>query len=139
VKSNFEWKVRSPIGVLSTRADHALVLPLKESAKIAFGGCTVTVTAAGVPQATSATLTGSPTGDHFASWNGTAPIDASSGDQHRHRLSRAGNRRINRVLHITAIVQLRRDTDGRAYYRRTLAADKSPLEALRCLKPRLSR
>ncbi|MEU5948012.1 transposase [Micromonospora sp. NPDC047465] len=39
---------------------------------------------------------------HFASWNGTAPIDASSGDQNRHRLSRAGNRRINRALHIMA-------------------------------------
>ncbi|RKS80583.1 transposase, partial [Motilibacter peucedani] len=39
-----------------------------------------------------------PTRGHFASWNGTAPIDASSGDQTRHRLSRAGNRRINRVL-----------------------------------------
>jgi transposase len=36
---------------------------------------------------------------HFASWNGTAPLDASSGDQNRHRLSRAGNRRINRALH----------------------------------------
>lgn len=34
----------------------------------------------------------------FASWN--APRDASSGDQNRRRLSRAGNRRINRVLHI---------------------------------------
>jgi transposase len=44
---------------------------------------------------------------HFASWNGTAPIDASSGDQVRHRLSRAGNRQINRVLHIMATVQLR--------------------------------
>ena len=44
---------------------------------------------------------------HFASWNGTAPIDASSGDQVRHRLSRAGNRQINRTLHIMAIVQLR--------------------------------
>jgi hypothetical protein len=42
---------------------------------------------------------------YFASWNGTAPLDASSGDQERHRLSRAGNRRINRVLHIMAIVQ----------------------------------
>ncbi|WVK78930.1 transposase [Dactylosporangium sp. AC04546] len=76
--------------------------------------------------------------DHFASWNGTAPLDASSGDQHRHRLSRAGNRRIYRVLHIMAIVQLRRDTEGRAYYRRKLAAGKSPLEALRSLKRRLS-
>jgi len=75
---------------------------------------------------------------HFASWNGTAPIDASSGDQHHHRLSRAGNRRINRVLHIMAIVQLRHDTEGRAYYRRRLAAGKTPMEAIRALKRRLS-
>lgn len=75
---------------------------------------------------------------HFASWNGTAPIDASSGEQQRHRLSRAGNRRINRVLHIMAIVQLRHDTPGRAHYRRKLAASKTPMEALRCLKRRLS-
>jgi transposase len=59
-----------------------------------------------------------PTKGHFASWNGTAPIDASSGEHHRHRLSRAGNRRLNRVLHIMAIVQLRHDTEGRRYYRR---------------------
>ncbi|MFI2652858.1 transposase [Micromonospora fulviviridis] len=75
---------------------------------------------------------------HFASWNGTAPIDASSGDQNRHRLSRAGNRRINRALHIMAIVQLRRDTEGRRYHRRRLAAGKTPMEALRALKRRLS-
>ncbi|WP_406070020.1 IS110 family transposase [Micromonospora sp. NBC_01638] len=75
---------------------------------------------------------------HFASWNGTAPLDASSGDQKRHRLSRAGNRRINRVLHIMAIVQMRHDTEGRAYYRRKLAAGKTPMEAIRCLKRRLS-
>ena len=52
---------------------------------------------------------------HFASWNGTAPLDASSGDQNRHRLSRAGNRRINRALHIMAIVRLRHDTEGRRF------------------------
>ncbi|MEU4481836.1 IS110 family transposase [Micromonospora sp. NPDC023966] len=75
---------------------------------------------------------------HFASWNGTAPLDASSGDQKRHRQSRAGNRRINRVLHIMAIVQLRHDTEGRAYYRRKVAAGKTPMEAMRCLKRRLS-
>jgi transposase len=75
---------------------------------------------------------------HFASWNGTAPIEASSGDQQRHRLSRAGNRRINRVLHIMAVVQLRHDTEGRRYYRRKLAAGKTPMEAMRCLKRRLS-
>ncbi|GIF02283.1 transposase [Paractinoplanes rishiriensis] len=75
---------------------------------------------------------------HFASFNGTAPIDASSGDQNRHRLSRAGNRRINRVLHIMAVVQLRHDTEGRAYFRRKLAAGKTPMEAMRALKRRLS-
>jgi transposase len=79
-----------------------------------------------------------PTPGHFASWNGTAPLDASSGDQERHRLSRAGNRRINRVLHIMAVVQLRHDTEGRAYYRRKLAAGKTPMEAMRALKRRLS-
>ncbi|MEV4130549.1 IS110 family transposase [Dactylosporangium sp. NPDC049742] len=79
-----------------------------------------------------------PTAAHFASWNGTAPIEASSGDQRRHRLSRAGNRRINRVLHIMAIVQLRHDTPGRAYYRRRLAEGKTTMEALRALKRHLS-
>jgi transposase len=76
--------------------------------------------------------------NRFASWAGTAPLDASSGEQNRHRLSRAGNRRMNHVLHIAAIVQIRHDTEGRAYYRRKLAAGKTPMEALRCLKRRLS-
>ncbi|WP_330186332.1 transposase [Dactylosporangium sp. AC04546] len=78
------------------------------------------------------------TAAHFASWNGTAPFEASSGDQRRHRLSRVGNRRINRVLHIMAIVQLRRDTPGRVYYRRCLAEGKTTMEALRALKRHLA-
>jgi transposase len=79
-----------------------------------------------------------PDRNHFASWTGTAPIDASSGAQIRHRLSRAGNRRINHVLYIAAVCQIRHDTPGRAYYRRKLAEGKTTLEALRCLKRRLS-
>ena len=79
-----------------------------------------------------------PDRNHFASWTGTAPLDASSGEHIRHRLSRAGNRRLNHVLHIAAIVQIRHDTQGRAYYRRKLAQSKTPMEALRCLKRRLS-
>jgi transposase len=59
-----------------------------------------------------ADITRFPTKGHFASWNGTAPLDASSGDRVRHRLSRAGNRRINRTLHITATVQLRNPHRG---------------------------
>jgi transposase len=85
-----------------------------------------------------ADVTRFPTKAHFASWNGTAPIDASSGDQVRHRLSRAGNRQINRVLHIMAVVQLRTPTEGRAYYDRRVAAGKTPMEAMRALKRRLS-
>jgi len=79
-----------------------------------------------------------PDRNHFASWTGTAPLDASSGEQIRHRLSRAGNRRLNHVLHMAAIAQIRLDTKGRTYYRRKLDEAKTRKEARRCLKRRLS-
>ena len=75
--------------------------------------------------------------NRFASWTGTAPLDASSGEQSRHRLSRAGNRRMNHMIHIAAISQIRLKTDGQAYYRCKRAEGKKPLEALRCLKRRI--
>lgn len=74
----------------------------------------------------------------FASYTGTAPIEASSGDVVRHRLSRAGDRQLNHCLHIMAITQIGRDTPGRVYYQRKRTAGKSHKEALRCLKRRLS-
>jgi transposase len=83
-------------------------------------------------------ITRFPNRGHFASWTGTAPIDVSSGDRQHHRLSRGGNRQINAVLHMMAVVQLRNRTEGRAYYDRKLATGKSPNEAMRCLKRRLS-
>ncbi|MEU4321170.1 IS110 family transposase [Nocardia fluminea] len=76
--------------------------------------------------------------NRFASWNGTAPLDASSGQQQRHRLSRTGNRKINRVLHTMAIVQLRNPSAGRTYYDRRKAEGKTSMEAMRALKRRLS-
>jgi len=79
-----------------------------------------------------------PSRDHFASYTGSAPIAASSGDHHRHRLNRAGNRTMNHALHIAAIVQVRYDTPGRAYYLRKIAEGKSKKEALRCVKRRIS-
>jgi len=79
-----------------------------------------------------------PDRNHFASWNGTAPLDASSGAQTRHRLSRAGNRQVNRALHIMAVVQLRNATEGRAYFDRRVAGGKTTMEAMRALKRRLS-
>src|SRR4051794_3786748 len=60
------------------------------------------------------------------------------GEQIRHRLSRAGNRRLNHVLHMATIAQIRLDTEGRTYYRRKLAEAKTRKEARRCLKRRLS-
>jgi transposase len=83
-------------------------------------------------------ITRFPTKGHFASWNGTAPLDASSGDHVRHRLSRAGNRQLNRTLHIMATVQQRNPSEGRDYYDRKKAAGKTSMEAMRCLKRRLS-
>ena len=50
----------------------------------------------------------------------------------------AGNRQINRALHMMAVVQLRRATEGRAYYDRKKATGKTANEAMRCLKRRLS-
>jgi transposase len=76
--------------------------------------------------------------NRFASWTGTAPLDASSGEQIRHRLSRAGNRKMNHMLHIAAATQVRLDTEGRRYYRRKLAEGKTRMEAMRCLKRRIS-
>ncbi|WP_036566633.1 IS110 family transposase [Nocardia sp. BMG51109] len=78
------------------------------------------------------------TRDRFASWNGTAPLDASSGDQTRHRLSRAGNRKINRALHIMAVVQQGGYGGGRDYVKKRKADGKTQKEALRALKRRLS-
>lgn len=79
-----------------------------------------------------------PTKARFASYTGTAPIEASSGDLARHRLSRAGDRQLNAALHIVAVCQVRYGGEGGDYYRRKLAEGKSRREALRCLKRRLS-
>jgi transposase len=79
-----------------------------------------------------------PTKAHFASYSGTAPVEASSGDVVRHRLSLAGNRRLNYALHMVAVCQARSDARGGTYYRKKIAQGKSRKEALRCLKRRIS-
>jgi transposase len=79
-----------------------------------------------------------PTKAHFASYSGTAPLETSSGDVVRHRLSLAGNRHLNYALHMVAPCQARSDDQGGAYYRKKMAEGKSRKEALRCLKRRIS-
>ena len=77
--------------------------------------------------------------DAFASYNGTAPIEVSSGSRVIHRLSNRGNRRLNHAIHMAAITQLRHaHSDGRAYYDKKIAEGKTSKEALRCLKRRIS-
>src|SRR6266480_2084072 len=77
--------------------------------------------------------------DHFAAYNGTAPIEVSSGNRKIHRLSRRGNRRLNYAIHMAAITQIRyRHSGGRAYYDKKMAEGKTHKEALRSLKRRIS-
>ena len=77
--------------------------------------------------------------DHFAAYNGTSPIEVSSGGRIVHRLSRRGNRQLNHAIHIAAITQIRHlHSPGRAYYDRKLAEGKTKKEAIRALKRRIS-
>lgn len=77
--------------------------------------------------------------DHFAAYNGTAPIEASSGDRSRHRLNPKGNRTLNRAIQIIAVSQIRHPGNpGRVYYDRKLAEGKTRKEALRSLKRQVS-
>jgi transposase len=81
------------------------------------------------------------TEDRFAAYNGTAPIEWSSGNPKRptHRLSRRGNRAINHALHITAVTPIRfAHSPGRAFYDRKRAEGHTPKEAIRTLKRRIS-
>ncbi|MGW5434873.1 transposase [Streptomyces sp. NPDC004059] len=75
---------------------------------------------------------------HFASYTGSAPLDASSGNNVRHRLNTGGNRALNSVLHVIAVCQIRDGGRGQDYYLRKIAEGKTPAEARRALKRRLS-
>jgi transposase len=79
-----------------------------------------------------------PTAGHYARYNGTAPIEASSGPRVRHRLNPRGNRQLNHAIHIAAVTQIAHDTPGRAFYLRKQAEGKTKKEALRALKRRIS-
>jgi transposase len=79
-----------------------------------------------------------PTAGHYARYNATAPIEASSGPKLRHRLNPNGNRQLNHAIHIAALGQISHDTAGRAYYLAKQAGGKSRKEAMRCVKRRIS-
>ena len=77
--------------------------------------------------------------DRFAAYNGTAPVEVSSGNRKVHRLSRRGNRRLNHAVHMAAVTQVsQRHSDGRACYDKKVAEGKTAKEALRALKRQVS-
>ena len=79
-----------------------------------------------------------PTKAHFAMYNATAPLEASSGGKVRHRLNQRGNRQLNFAIHIAAVVQIRTGGEGRVFYNRKIAEGKSNKEGIRALKRRIS-
>jgi transposase len=77
--------------------------------------------------------------DRFAAYCGTAPVAFESGGRSVHRLSLRGNRQLNHAMHIIAVTQIaHRHSPGRGFYDRKLAEGKTPKEALRALKRRIS-
>jgi len=117
----------------------------KLAAAVAAAGTTVTEVFGVGPVIAAAIIAGTrdasrfPDRDHFAAYNGTAPVEVSSGPRKIHRLSRRGNRRLNHAIHMAAVTQVsHRHSAGRAYYDRKRAAGKTPKEALRALKRQLS-
>lgn len=76
----------------------------------------------------------------FARLAGVAPLPATSGqNQTRHRLSRGGDRQLNRALHQAVVIRARTHAETRTYIDRRVAEGKTKREALRCAKRYLAR
>jgi transposase len=75
----------------------------------------------------------------FAALAGTSPVDASSGQQRRHRLNRGGDRQLNWALHVIALAPIHHHPQTAAYYQRLLARGRTAREARRCVKRALAR
>lgn len=75
----------------------------------------------------------------FAHLCGVAPIPASSGRVHRHRLNRGGDRAANNALHIVVLGRLRHDPRTRQYAQRRTTEGLSKPEIIRCLKRYVAR
>jgi len=128
------------------RIDRALVLNRTRCAAAVMASGTTLTTVFGISDVLAAKILGHAgditrfaSSDHFASYTGTAPIEISSGEVTRHRLSRSGNRSLNNALHLAARVQTMHPGAGRDHYERKLAEHKSSREALRSLKRQLAK
>ncbi len=75
----------------------------------------------------------------FAHLCGVAPVPASSGRVHRHRLNRTGDRHANNALYIVVLNRLRYDPRSRAHAERRTQEGLSKPEIIRCLKRYVAR
>ena len=127
------------------RLDQSLKASKKRIATAVSASTTSLTNIVGVGPVGAATIIGYtkniarfPTKGHYATYNANAPIEVSSAGNTRHRLNLRGNRILNHAIHIAAVTQLRHDTNGRIYYDRKIAEGKTPKEAIRALKRRIS-
>ncbi|MEU9182770.1 IS110 family transposase [Streptomyces sp. NPDC048550] len=70
----------------------------------------------------------------FAHLAGVAPIPASSGRTHRHRLNRGGDRAANNALHTIVLIRMRFDASTRTYVERRTKEGLSKKDIKRCIK-----
>jgi transposase len=75
----------------------------------------------------------------FVKLAGTSPLEASSGQTTRHRLSRGGDRALNKAIHVIANTRMRTDSATQAYVLRRRAQGKGDREIRRCLKRYITR
>ena len=128
------------------RVDYQITESKKRPEQVVAASGTSVIHLFGVGPVVAATVVGVtgdiarfPTRAPFAAFNGTAPIEVSSGGRKIWRLSRRGNRTLNHAIHMAAVTQLRfAHSPGRGYYDRKIADGKTPKEALRALKRRIS-
>ena len=128
------------------RVDSQIAESKKRLKQVVAASGTTVINIFGVGPVVAATVVGItgdiarvPTRDRFAAFNGTAPIEVSSGGRKVWRLSRRGNRTLNHAIHMAAVTQLRfAHSPGRGYYDRKIAEGKTKKEALRALKRRIS-
>ena len=128
------------------RVDGQIAESKKRLEQVVAASGTSTIGIFGVGPVVAATVVGVtgdiarfPSRDRFAAYNGTAPIEVSSGGRKVWRLSRRGNRTLNHAIHMAAVTQTCwRHSSGRAYYDRKIAQGKTPKEAMRALKRRIS-
>ncbi|MGH9287951.1 MAG: IS110 family transposase [Acidimicrobiales bacterium] len=128
------------------RVDRQIAESKKRLEQVVAASGTTVIDIFGVGPVVTATVIGVtgdigrfPSRDRFAAFNGTAPIEVSSGGRKVWRLSRRGNRTLNHAIHMAAVTQIRwRHSPGRGYYDRKIAEGTTPKEALRALKRRIS-